>query len=180
MIEEFSKKLNNLLKEFEDKLKSIRSYKFAFHWLENVEINAYGKKYDLKSLATINQLDYSKYKVIPWDMSIMADIDRDLKKTNFGGNVQKEKDGLIVTFPPLTEETKKTLLKNLNQMKEEFRIKIRIIRDDFLKDLKSQKDNRKISEDVFYKNKEKVDQEVEKINKKLEELFKNKEKEILT
>lgn len=180
MIEDFIKKINNIVKEFEEKLKNIKSYKFALRWLESVEINVYGKKYDLKSLASINQLDYSKFKIILWDTNIISDIERDLRKTNFGGSIQKEKDSLIVTFPPLTEETKKNLLKSLSQLKEEFRIKIRVLRDEALKELKKIKEDKKISEDIFYKNKDKIDQEVEKINKKLEELFKNKENEILS
>lgn len=180
MIDNFLKNLNSLLREFEEKLKSIRSYKFALHWLENVEINAYGKKYELKSLASISQLDYAKFKLVLWDANIINDVERDLRKTNFGGSINREKDGLIVTFPPITEETKKNLLKTLGQLKEEFRIKIRVLRDEALKELKKDKEEKKISEDMFYKNKEKIDQEVEKANKKIEELFKNKEKEILS
>ncbi|MCS7183796.1 MAG: ribosome-recycling factor [Patescibacteria group bacterium] len=179
-MDEFLKKINLIIKEFEVKLRSIRSYKFALHWLESVEIIAYGKKYELKSLASISQLDISKYKVTPWDVSILSDIERDLRKTNFGGSIQKEKESLIISFPPITEETKKNLLKNLSIIKEEFRIKIRRLRDDFLKDLKSEKDSKKISEDFFYKTKEKIEIEVEKANKKIEELFQNKEKEILS
>ncbi|GIW66261.1 MAG: ribosome-recycling factor [Candidatus Parcubacteria bacterium] len=180
MIEEFIKKLNSIIKEFEEKLKNIRSYKFALSWLENIEITVYGKKHNIKSLASISQLDYSKFRIVPWDNSIITDIERDLKNTNFGGSIQKDKDGLIVSFPPITEETKKNLLKTLNSLKEEFRIKIRLLRDEFLKELRKQKDEKKISEDIFFKNKDKVDNEVEKANKKIEELFSNKEKEILS
>jgi len=180
MIENFKKELEKILSELREKLKQIRSYKFALHWLENVIINAYNGKYELKSLASISQLDYSKYKVEPWDQNIISDIERDIKKTNFGGSVIKEKNYLIVTFPPLTEETKKELLKNLSQLKEEFRIRSRRIRDDFLKELKEKKENKEISEDLFFKTKEKVDKEIEEFNKKLEELFKEKEKEILS
>ena len=179
MIEEFKKDLQTILEEFKGKLREIRSYKFALHWLENVMINAYGKKYELKSLASITQLDMMKYKVEPWDESILSDIERDIKKTNFGGSVIKEKRHLIVTFPPITEETKRELLKNLGQIKEEIRIKARKLRDDFLRELKEKKDKKEISEDIFYKTKEKTDKEMEEFNKKVEELFREKEKEII-
>ncbi|MFZ8848148.1 MAG: ribosome-recycling factor [Minisyncoccia bacterium] len=179
MIEEFKKELQSILEEFRNKLREIRSYKFTLHWLENVLINAYGKKYELKSLASISQLDITKYKVEPWDENILADIERDIKKTNFGGSVIREKRYLIVTFPPITEETKKELIKNLGQIKEEIRIKARKLRDDFLKELKDKKDRKEISEDIFYKTKEKADKEIEEFNKKVEELFKEKEKEII-
>jgi|FaiFalDrversion2_1042247.scaffolds.fasta_scaffold02411_3 ribosome recycling factor len=179
MIENFIKSINNLISEFEEKLKTIRSYKFALHWLENIEINCYGGKYQLKSLSNISQLDLLKYKIEPWDQNTINDIERDIKKTNFGGSIVKEKSYLIVSFPPITEETKRNLLKNLSQIKEEYRIKVRILRDEFLKDLKNKKENKMISEDLFFKNKEKVDKEVESFNKKLEQLFQAKEKEIL-
>ncbi|GIW65880.1 MAG: ribosome-recycling factor [Candidatus Parcubacteria bacterium] len=180
MIDNFLKNLNNIVKEFEEKLKSIRSHKLTLSWLENFDIMAYGKKHNIRSIATVNQLDYLKFKIIPWDSNIISDIEKGLRETNFGGSIQKEKDSLIVNFPPITEETKKNLLKNLNSLKEEFRIKIRVLRDEFLRNLKKQKDDKKISEDIFFKNKEKIDNEVEKINKKIEDLFKNKEKEILS
>lgn len=179
MIDSFKKELERLIAEIREKLIQIRSYRFALHWLENVIIETYGKKFDLKSLASIVQLDFLKYKIEPWDPGIISDIERDLKKTNFGGSVIKEKNSLIVTFPPLTEETKKDLLKNLNQLKEDYRIKSRKIRDEFLKELKSKKEKKEISEDQFYKTKEKIDKEIEEFNKKIEELFKEKEKEIL-
>lgn len=179
MIEDFKKDLEKLISEIREKLKQIRSYRFALHWLENVFIEAYNSKYELKSLASISQLDLLKYKVEPWDLNIISDIERDIKKTNFGGSVIKEKNYLIVTFPPLTEETKKELLKNLNQLKEEFRIRSRKLRDDFLKELKNKKEKKEISEDLFYKTKEKVDKEIEEFNKKVDELFKEKEKEVL-
>lgn len=179
MIEEFKKELQSILEEFRNKLREIRSYKFALHWLENVLINAYGKKYELKSLASVSQLDITKYKVEPWDENILVDIERDIKKTNFGGSVIREKRYLIITFPPITEETKKELIKNLGQIKEEIRIKARKIRDDFLKELKDKKDRKEIPEDIFYKTKEKADKEMEEFNKKVEELFKEKEKEII-
>jgi len=179
MIEKFIKSINNLISEFEERLKSIRSYKFALHWLENIEINCYGNKYQLKSLSNISQLDLLKYKVEPWDENIIGEIERDIKKTNFGGSVIKEKSYLIVTFPPITEEAKRDLLKVLSQIKEEYRIKARILRDDFLKDLKNKKENKAISEDLFFKNKEKVDKEIENFNKKIDQLFQIKEKEML-
>lgn len=179
MIEDFRKDLEKLIREIKEKLLQIRSYKFTLHWLENVIVDTYGGKYDLKSLASISQLDFLKFKVEPWDQNIIHDIERDIKKTNFGGSVIREKNYLIVTFPPLTEETKKNLLKHLNQLKEEFRIKSRKLRDDFLKELKNKKEHKEISEDIFYKTKEKVDKEIEEFNKKVEELFKQKEEEII-
>ncbi|MEM5782167.1 MAG: ribosome recycling factor, partial [Candidatus Aenigmatarchaeota archaeon] len=66
-----------------------------------------------------------------------------------------------------------------NTLKEEYRIKGRKTRDEFLKELKEKKESKEISEDQFYKNKEKADKEIEDYNKKIDELFNKKEEEIL-
>jgi ribosome recycling factor len=180
MIEELKKSLDNLIKNLVEKLDNIRGYKFALHWLENVEINVYNKKLPIKSLGSISQLDIYKYKVEPWDINILKDIEQGIKNTNFGGSVIRERNYLIITFPPITEETKRNLLKTLNELKEEYRIKGRKERDEFLKKLKEKKENKEISEDLFYKTKEKADKEIEDYNKKIDELFIKKEKELLS
>jgi ribosome recycling factor len=179
MIEEFKKRLDGLIRGLEEKLNNIRGYKFALHWLENIEINAYNKKFPIKSLGSISQLDIHKYKIEPWDLNTIKDIEQGIKNTNFGGSVIREKNYLIVTFPPITEETKKNLLKTLNELKEEYRIKGRKERDEFLKKIKEKKERKEISEDMFYKTKEKADKEIEDYNKKIDELFIKKEKELL-
>lgn len=179
MIEELKKDLNNLLRDFQEKLNNIRGFKFALHWLENIEIEVYGKKLPIKSLGSIAQLDFSKFRIEPWDQNVLKDIENGIRNTNFGGSIIKEKNSLVITFPPITEETKKNLLKTLNTLKEEYRIKGRKTRDEFLKELKEKKESKEISEDQFYKNKEKADKEIEDYNKKIDELFNKKEEEIL-
>ncbi|MGC8981444.1 MAG: ribosome-recycling factor [Minisyncoccia bacterium] len=179
MIEELKKELDNLVKGLEEKLNNIRGYRFALHWLENIEIDTYNKKFPLKSLGSISQLEINRYKVEPWDINTLKDIEQGIKKTNFGGSVIREKNYLIVTFPAITEETKKNLLKTLNELKEEYRIKGRKGRDEFLKKIKEKKERKEISEDLFYKTKEKADKEIEDYNKKLDELFIKKEREVL-
>ena len=76
-------------------------------------------------------------------------------------------------------EAKKKILKTLAELKEEIRIKARKARDEFLKELKNKKEKGEISEDDFYRTREKIDEEIEKFNKSVEEIFQAKEKEIL-
>lgn len=178
MIEDFKKEMNNILKEFEEKLKNIRGHRLTRDFLENLEIGIYHAKYPLKSLGLISQLDHLTFRFEPFDTNSLNEIEISLKNR---GNLSlaKEKNSLIIKFPPLTEEAKKELLKSLSLLKEEIRIKARKLRDEFLKELKIKKEKGEISEDIFYKNKDLVDKEIENFNQRVESLFSSKEKEIL-
>jgi Ribosome recycling factor len=93
--------------------------------------------------------------------------------------VTKEKNSLLIKFPPLTEEDRKEIVRSLQSLKEEIRIKGRKIRDEFLKRLRTEKEEGKVPEDKFYKTKENLDKEIEKFNQEVEKTFSQKEKEIL-
>ncbi|GBD34655.1 Ribosome-recycling factor [bacterium HR35] len=180
MINDFKKALESLLNEFKEKLKEIRGHRLNLTFLENLEIEVYGKDYPLKALGFLSQLDPLTFKLDVFDETLLSSIEAGLNNRNLGLSLSKEKRSLIIKFPPLTEETRKKIIKNLNELKEEIRIKARKLRDDFLKDLKAQKEKKEISEDNFYKTKEAFDKEIENFNKKVEELFQAKEKEILS
>jgi ribosome recycling factor len=179
MIEVFKKELEKILNEFKERLKGIRSYKLSLGFLENLEISVYHQKFPLKSLCLISQLDPLTFRLEPFDPNSLREIEIAILERKMNLTVVKEKNSLVVKFPPLTEEAKKEFLHQLNILKEETRVKGRLKRDDFLKKLKDEKAEGKISEDNFYKTKENLDKEIEKFNKEVENIFVQKTKEIL-
>ena len=179
MIETFEKNLQNLINELKEKLKNIRGYRISLNWLQEIEVEAYGKKLPLKSLLHVVQLDPLSFRLEPWDETIITDVERSLRTSNVNLQVYKDGKNLIVKFPPLTEELKKEILKSLHAFKEDIRIKSRRLRDDFLKEAKNKKEKGEITEDEFYKLKEKVDKKIEEFNNEIEKILINKEKEIL-
>ncbi len=179
MSEEFKKTLNQLIQELKERLKQIRGYRVSLNWLQEFEIEAYGRKMPLKGICHVVQLDPLNFKLELWDESILPEIERSLRASGVSLQVYREAKNLMVKFPPLTEELKKELLKSLHQLKEEYRIRARKERDEFLKELKDKKDRGEISEDSFYREKKKIDDEIEKFNDSVETIFIQKEKEIL-
>lgn len=174
MEEEFKKQLNQLKKELIGRLKNIRGHRLTLSYLENLEIEIYNSKHFLKALCLISQLDPLTFRLEPYDPNSLKEIEKALYQRKI--NLIQEKNGLIVKFSPLTEEARKEILKELNKLKEEIRIKARFSRDEMMKKLKTQKG--KMSEDEFYKTKEALDEEIEKFNQEVEKIFENKEKEI--
>jgi len=179
MIQEFKKNLDSLISELKAKLNEIRGHRLGLSFLENLEIEIYGRDYPLKSLGFLSQLDHLTFRFEAFDENSLGEIESGLRNKNLGLSLSREKKSLIIKFPPLTEETKKKILKTLAELKEEVRIKARKLRDEFLKELKNKKERGEISEDDFYKTREKIDEEIEKFNKSVEEIFQVKEREIL-
>lgn len=180
MIKEFRQSLENILGEFKNKLQEIRGHRLGLSFLENLDIEIYGQNYPLKSLGFISQLDVLTFRIEVFDENTIGEIETGIRNRNLNLSISREKKSLIVKFPPLTEETRKNLLKNLRELKEEMRIKARSLRDEFLRKLKNQKEKGEISEDEFYRNKDYLDKEIEEFNRKVDGLFQTKEKEILS
>lgn len=175
MKEEYKQKLQQLKNELNERLKNIRGHRLNLSYLENLEIEIFNSKQFLKSLCLISQLDPLTFRLEPYDVSYLKEIEKSLSQRK-NLSLMKEKNSLIVKFPPLTEEIKKEIFKELSNLKEEIRIKSRILRDEMIKKLKANKD--KMSEDEFYKTKEFFDEEIEKFNQEVDKIFQQKEKEI--
>ncbi len=179
MREEFKKELQKIKSELEEKLRSIRGHRLSLTFLENLEMEIFHQKLPLKSLAHISQLDPLTFRLDPFDPNYLSEIEKSISQRKMDLSLIREQKSLVVKFPPLTEETKKELIKSLNALKEEIRIRARRVRDDFLRELKNKKEEGEISEDQFYKNKKLIDEEIDKFNEEVEKIFQQKEKEIL-
>ena len=179
MIEEFKKEVQKILDELQERLKNIRSHKLSLSFLENLEISLYNSKYPIKSLCHISQIDPLTFRLEPFDHNALKEIETAILERKMRVTVTKEKNSLLIKFPPLTEEDRKEIVKSLQSLKEETRVKGRKIRDEFLRRLRSEKEEDKISEDKFYKTKENFDKEIERFNQEVEKIFSQKEKEIL-
>jgi ribosome recycling factor len=179
MIEDFKKELQKIISELQERLKNIRSHKLSLSFLENLEISLYHSKYPIKALCHISQIDPLTFRLEPFDPNALKEIETAILERKMRVTVTKEKNSLLIKFPPLTEEDRKEIVKSLQSLKEETRVKGRKIRDEFLKRLRSEKEEDKISEDKFYKTKENFDKEIERFNQEVEKIFSQKEKEIL-
>mgnify|MGYP001026933008 CR=1 FL=1 len=179
MIEDFKKELQKIINELQEKMKSIRTHKLSLSFLESLEISLYHSKYPLKALCHISQIDPLTFRLEPYDPNALKEIEIAILERKMRTTISKEKNSLVIKFPPLTEEDRKEIVKSLQILKEETRVKGRKIRDEFLKRLKNQKEEGKISEDNFYKTKENFDKEIEKFNQEVENIFQQKEREIL-
>ena len=116
----------------------------------------------------------------PWDKSMLGEISTAILNEGLGLNPVNNGEVLIINLPDLTEERRKDLTKVIGKMAEEARISVRQSRQGALKDIKRMKDNDEINEDEQKKYESQVQDAIDAANKKIDELSKDKEKEIMT
>jgi len=178
IVEEFKRNSEEIAKKFQEEIKAIRTQRPHPGLVEDLMVEYYGQKTKIKNIATISIKPPNQIIINCWDKNALASIQEAIKNSSLNLTPQREGDVLYLNLPPLTEERKNELIKFLSQKREEFRIRFRKERDEVLKRIKDQKEKGEISEDDFFRLKEKIQEIVDDFNKKIEEIFEKKEKEI--
>lgn len=174
--QEFEKAVNHLKEEF-NRLQLGRANPSM---VENVHVEIYGAVQPLKAVASISVPEPRTLVIAPWDRSSLAAIEKGIVGSGLGLNPVN--DGIVVriNIPPLTEERRRDLTKVVKKLAEEARIGVRTARHDahdILKDLESKSE---ITEDDLRGSVKKLQDKVDAMNVKIEELSKQKEQDIMT
>lgn len=147
--------------------------------VEDIAIEAYGARQPLKNLATINTPDSRTILIAPWDKSVLSAIEKGILLANIGLNPSNDGNVIRLSIPPLTEETRKDLVKNLKQRLEAGRIQIRQQRDEIKTAITTAEKDGEIGEDEKFHDIEKLDELVKQYNEKIEKMGEEKESEIM-
>jgi len=148
--------------------------------VENIEVESYGTKMQLKGVANIGCPDAKTIRIEPWDKNLVGEIERAIQSARIGINPQNMGEFLILPIPPMTEERRKELVKLVHAETEKAKISVRNARHDAFKTIKQQKDDKEISEDQQKDAESDIQKLVDKANKEIDEMSKKKENDILT
>ena len=180
VLDEAKRKMEKSLKNFKEELSHIRTSRASVALLDAIKVDCYGTQMPIPQIATVNVVEGKMLVIQPWDVNLVKEIEKAIQKSDLGINPTSDGKTIRLVIPPLTEERRKELIKVAGKLAEEARIAIRNIRRDVLDKFKTAKKKGEISEDDYIQLEKKVqkltDQYVEKIN----EVLKEKEKEILT
>lgn len=148
--------------------------------IEDLEVDAYDQKTPLKQLAAIQVSDPRMIMVRPWDKTIIRNIEWAIRQSKLGLSPVVEEDFIKLKIPALSEERRKELAKILHEKLEECRISIRRQRGEIWEKIQTMEQSKEITEDDKFKAKDKLQELVDDYNKKIEEIGKKKEEEIMT
>lgn len=177
----FEQKASQGLEHFENELKKIRTGRAHPGMLDSVHVEVYGTKMPLNQVANVTAPEAQMLLVTPFDPSNVAAISSAIRD-NQGLGFNPSDDGRVVRVPvpSLTEERRHQLVKQVGEKVEEARIVMRNIRQDALKDAKRMRDAKEIGEDDYKRIEKEIDGLVGDMQTKIDEIFKAKEKDVLT
>lgn len=173
--------LKSAVEHFENDLKKLRTGRAHPSMLDDVTAEAYGQPMPLIQLATITTPEPQLLQISPFDPNNIGAITSAIRDNQtLGLNPMDDGHVIRVPIPPLTEERRRDIAKQLGQKVEECMISARNIRHDCIKQLDKAKSDKEISEDEHKRFAKELEDIMGKTKSQVEEIAKAKEKEILT
>jgi ribosome recycling factor len=160
------------------KLSSIRTGRATPALVENIQVEIFGDKMPVKQLGAISILNAQQLLIQCWDASYMEPIQKAVLEHGSGIGCSVDKDGVKINLPPLSSDLRKELIKVLSQSEEEAKKVIRRFRDEAWSTLQKEQREGNIREDDKFKGKEGLQKLIDEYNKKIEDMIKNKQKEL--
>ena len=169
-------KMENTISSLETRFTNVRAGRANPNMLDGVSVEYYGTPTPLKQLANISIPEARQLMIKPFDKSILGGIEKAIFEANLGVTPNNNGECIFLVIPPLTEERRKELVKQVKQMAEEAKIALRNIRQDANTGIK----NLKLPEDVEKEGNNEVQELINKYNKVVDEKLKVKEQELMT
>lgn len=183
MIESIYQETKNNMGKSIDALKNefnrVRTGRASLTILDGIRVDYYGTLTPLNQMATLSVPESRLITIQPWDVSVIKEIEKAILKSDLG--ITPSNDGKIIriSIPPLTEERRKELVKVINKISEDHKIAVRNIRRDSNELLKGLKKDGDISEDDAFNAQDQVQKITDEHIKLIDDVNKEKEKEIL-
>ena len=176
IIETSTKKMDKVIDHLKDELSTIRTGMASPAMLNNVEVDYYGTPTPVNQIAGISIQEGRIIVIKPYDRSSLKDIERACNEADLG--IAPQNDGTVIrlTVPQLTGETRKEMAKKVGKIAEDCKVQIRNIRRDANQVVKKDKE---MDEDTQKDCETEVQKLTDKYVKKIDELAKAKEKEVL-
>ena len=177
----YDDKFNAAVAHFEEELKKIRTGRAHPSQLEGIKVEVYGTYLPLNQVSNIAVAEAQMLLVTPFDINNTQAICSAIRADqSLGLNPSDDGRVIRVPVPALTEDRRKQLVKQASEKVEEAKVAVRAVRQEALKEAKHKKDAKELSEDDERRVEKTIDGVTSNIGLKIDELFKIKEKEILT
>lgn len=178
---EYDQKFAATVARFQDECKKIRTGRAHPDMLAGVKVMAYGQPMPLNQVASVSAPEATQLLITPFDPANLHAISNAISADqSLGLNPSDDGHNVRVPIPPLTEERRRDIVKQLNGKVEEAKIALRSVRDDARRDAKAAVKAKTISEDDQKRIEKGIDDSVKQASAKIEAAAKDKEKEIMT
>ena len=177
---ELKSRMERSVEDFRAHLLSTRTGRANVHMLDQIKVDYYGTDTPIAQMGQISTPEPTLILVQPYDMSMVSAIEKAIRTSSAGLNPMTDGKVIRVPVPPMTEERRKDVVKQLNKTLEDHKTVIRNIRRDGNDQVKKTAKDKLISGDDEKRANEEIQQLTDAEIRRIEDLFKAKEKEILT
>jgi len=157
----------------------VRTGRASLTILDGIRVDYYGTLTPLNQMANLSVPESRLITIQPWDISVIKEVEKAILKSDLGLTPSNDGKIIRISIPPLTEERRKELVKVINKISEDHKIAVRNIRRDSNELLKGLKKDGDISEDDAFKAQDQVQKITDENIKLIDDVNKEKEKEIL-
>ena len=179
VIDKTKEKMHRRIEHLESEYGSIRAGRANPGVLDKVTVDSYGTPTPVNQVATVSVPEARIITIQPWDASILNDIMKAIQMSDIGINPQNDGKMLRLAFPPLTEDRRKEIVKDVAKIGEDTKVQIRNVRRDAIDDLKKMKKDGEITEDDQKSGEKKIQDLTDKCIKKTDSISADKQKEIM-
>ena len=177
---EFEIRMNKTVEVFKQNLSEVRAGRANPAILNKVSVEYYGTPTPINQVAGISVPEARLIVIQPWDASILKDIEKAILASDIGINPNNDGKVIRLSFPELTEERRKELVKDIKKMAEESKVAVRAIRRDGIDKAKAMQKNSEITEDDLRSAEDSMQKLTDKKIEDIDKILADKEKEILT
>lgn len=168
--------MENTLKNLEKRFASVRAGRANPSSLDGVQAEYYGTMTPLKQLATISVPEATQLLIKPFDRSCLGAIEKAILAANLGYTPSNDGETIRIVIPPLTEERRKELTKQVKAISEDAKVSVRNNRHEALEMVEAEE----LPEDIEKGMEKDIQDLVQSYNKKIDEMLKEKEQELMT
>lgn len=179
-LNQFEDKMNKSIDSLASEYTTIRAGRANPHVLDKIMVDYYGTPTNLQSVANISVSEARTLVIQPWEASMVKEIEKAILISDLGLTPNNDGKVIRLTFPELTEDRRKELVKDVKKKGEDAKVAIRNIRRDANDSVKKQQKANEISEDEQKTAENDIQKMTDGFVKKIDEMVETKSKEIMT
>jgi len=174
----YETKMQSAIVFLESQFNSVRAGRANASVLDQISISYYGTQTPIAQVASVSSPDPRTLTIGPWDVGVLGDIEKAISASDLGINPQNDGKVIRLSFPQLTEERRKDLIKQVKKYGEDCKVSIRNIRRDAVEAAKKEQKAAEMTEDDLKNTERDLQKLTDRFVKEIDDLTSKKEKEL--
>lgn len=176
-LNEIKKNMEKSLEHLRSEFSKMRVGRASTAMVESVRVDVYGSQMSIKEVAALSTPDAKTITIQPWDRSLFGEVEKAILAANLGLTPMNDGKIIRINLPPITEERRKEVVKQIKKEGEDAKVAVRNVRRDAMEVLKK---NKEMSEDEQRQRQDEIQKATDQVVAEVDKLIDGKSKEIMS